>query len=73
MLNNPLQFVSMLQNSQNPMILMQQIFGNNPQFRQIMQIANGKSPQQLEQYVRNLYQSQGQDINQIASQFGLKL
>lgn len=52
---------------------MQQIFGNNPQFRQIMQIANGKSPQQLEQYVRNLYQSQGQDINQIASQFGLKL
>lgn len=73
MLNNPLQLISMLQNSQNPMILMQQIFGNNPQFRQIMQIANGKSPQQLEQYVRNLYQSQGQDINQIASQFGLKL
>ena len=73
MLNNPLQLISMLQNSQNPMILMQQIFGNNPQFRQIMQIANGKSPQQLEQYVRNLYQSQGQDINQIASLFGLKL
>ena len=73
MLNNPLQLVSMLQNSQNPMILMQQIFGNNPQFRQIMQIVNEKSPQQLEQYVRNLYQSQGQDINQIARQFGLKL
>ena len=73
MLNNPLQLISMLQNSQNPMILMQQIFGNNPQFRQIMQIVNGKRPQQLEQYVRNLYQSQGQDINQIASQFGLKL
>lgn len=73
MLNNPLQLISMLQNSQNPMILMQQVLGNNSQFRQVMQIANGKSPQQLEQYVRNLYQSQGQDINQIASQFGLKL
>ena len=33
----------------------------------------GKSPQELEQYVRNLYQSQGQDINEKANQFGLKI
>lgn len=73
MQNNMLQMISMLTQSPNPMMLLQQLMGSHPQFKQIMQIANGKSPQELEQYVRNLYQSQGQDINQIASQFGLKL
>lgn len=73
MLNNPLQLIGMLQNANNPMALMQQVLGSNPQFKQVMQIAQGKSPQELESYVRNLYQSQGQDINQIASQFGLKI
>jgi hypothetical protein len=73
MLNNPLQLIGMLQNAQNPMALMQQVLGTNPQFKQVMQIAQGKSPQELEQYVRNLYQSQGKDINQTASQFGLKI
>ena len=73
MLNNPLQLIVMLQNANNPMALMQQVLGTNPQFKKVMQIAQGKSPQELESYVRNLYQSQGQDINQIASQFGLKI
>lgn len=73
MLNNPLQLIGMLQNANNPMALMQQVLGTNPQFKKVMQIAQGKSPQELESYVRNLYQSQGQDINQIASQFGLKI
>ena len=73
MLNNPMQIIGMLQKSQNPMALMQQIFGNNPQFNQIMQIAQGKSPQELEQYVRNLAQSQNIDLNQLANQFGLKI
>ena len=73
MLNNPMQLIGMLQNSQNPMALLHQLFGNNPQFKQVMQIAQGKSPQQLEQYVRNLYQSQGQDLNLVANQFGLKI
>lgn len=73
MLNNPLQLIGMLQNANNPMALMQQVLGTNPQFKQVMQIAQGKSPQELEQYVRNLYQSQGKDINQTARQFGLNI
>lgn len=73
MLNNPLQLIRMLQTSQNPTLMIQQLLGSHPQFKQIMQIVGNKSPQELEQYVRNLYQSQGQDINQIASQFGLRL
>ena len=73
MLNNPLQLIGMLRNSQDPMALAQQMLGSHPQFQPILQMIKGKSPQELEQYVRNLYQSQGQDINQKANQFGLKL
>lgn len=73
MMNNPMQLMMMIRNSNNPMGMIQQMFGNNPQYQQIMSMIQGKSPQQMEQYVRNLYQSQGRDINQIASQFGLRL
>lgn len=73
MLNNPLQLIGLLQNAQNPMAMMQQVFGNNPQFKQVMQIAQGKNPQELEQYVRNLAQGQNIDLKQLASQFGLKI
>jgi hypothetical protein len=72
-MNNPLQLMMMLKNSNNPMVMVQQLFGQHPQYSQIMSMIQGKTPQQMEQYVRNLYQSQGQDINQIASQFGLKI
>lgn len=68
-----MQLVGMLQNANNPMALMQQVLGNNPQFQQVMKIAQGKSPQQLEQYVRNLAQGQNVNINQLANQFGLKI
>jgi hypothetical protein len=36
-----------------------------------MQLVQGKSPQELEQYVRNAYKSNGQDINAVLKQFGL--
>ena len=73
MMNNPMQLIMMIRNSNNPMGMIQQMFGNNPQYQQIMSMVQGKSPQEIEKYVRNLYQSQGRDINQIASQFGLRL
>lgn len=68
-----MQLMMMIRNSNNPMGMIQQMFGNNPQYQQIMSMVQGKSPQEIEKYVRNLYQSQGQDINQVASQFGLRL
>lgn len=71
MMNNPMQLFQMLRGAQNPMQMMMSMFGGNPQFNQIMQIVQGKSPQELEQYVRNAYQSNGQDINQVLKQFGL--
>ena len=71
MMNNPMQLFQMLRGAQNPMQMMMSMFGSNPQFNQIMQIVQGKSPQELEQYVRNAYQSNGQDINQVLRQLGL--
>lgn len=56
----------------NPMQLLQQMQGH-PLFNKIMPMVQGKNPKELEQYVRNLYQSQGVDINQVANQFGIKL
>lgn len=73
MMNNPMQLMMMIRNSNNPMGMIQQLFGQHPQYSQIMSMMQGKTPQQMEQYVRNLYQSQGQDINQKAYQFGLRL
>lgn len=72
-MNNPLQLVGMLQNANNPMALMQQMLGSNPQFQQVMQIVQGKSPAQLEQYVRNLAKGQNINISQLANQFGLNI
>lgn len=73
MLNNPMQFIGMLQQSHNPIGLLQQFFGQNPNFNKIMQIVQNKTPQQLERYVRNLYKGQNIDINSVATQYGFKI
>ncbi len=73
MLNNPMQIMGMLRNSNNPMGMIQQMFGANPQYGQVMQIVQGKNPQQLEQYVRNICKSQNINISQLANQFGLNI
>lgn len=73
MLNNPMQLIGMLQNSANPLGVMQQMFGNTPQFQKTMQVVQGKTPAQLEQYARNLAKSQNIDIKQLANQFGLNI
>lgn len=56
----------------NPMQIIGQMAGNNPQMQQGMQLIQGKSPAELEQYARNMAQSQGRDINQILSSLGIE-
>ena len=73
MQNNPLSMISMLSQSSNPMGLIAQMYGRNPNYQQVMQIVQGKSPQQLEQYVRNLCQTQGIDLQSLARQYNLPL
>lgn len=61
------------QSGGNPMQIISQMAGNNPQMQQGMQLINGKSPAELEQYARNMAQSQGRDINQILNSLGIEL
>lgn len=64
-----------LQNSNNPMQAMQSMLGNNPAFMRAQQMMQGKNPQQLKQTLYNLAQQRGidpQQLQQMASQFGIK-
>lgn len=57
---NPMQFFSMMNNPQQGLqTLMQQ----NPQIAQVYQMAQGKSPAELEQLARNICQQRGIDFN----------
>lgn len=78
MMNNPMQqmfsMFQQLQNSgQNPQMIMQHMFGNNPNYQRAMQMIQGKSPEQLQQVAMNLAQQRGidkQQMQSLISQFG---
>lgn len=70
---NPLQMLGALQKAQNPMALLSQLAGQNPQLKRVVEVMNGKSPKELEQYVRNTAKTQGVDLNQLAQRMGLHL
>ena len=66
---DPTQMLSQLAASRNPLQLLQQMAGDNPAFSRAMQMAQGKTPQQLEQTCRNLCQQQGVDFDQFMQTF----
>ena len=70
---NPFQILQMFRNSNNPMAVMQQLSNNNPQLQQLMQNLQGKTPQELEQYARNLAQSKGVNLQQLLNQYGCNI
>lgn len=77
MANNPLfRVMQMAQASNNPMQVLQQQFGSNPQFGQAMQMVQGKSEDEIKNTFRNLARQKGMNDEQMAqfvTQFGLKL
>lgn len=70
---NILKLISQIQNAQNPMGMIQQVFNNNPKFQYVMNAMQGKTPQEFEQLVRNTAKTQGVDINDLAKKLGLQL
>lgn len=46
-------------NAKNPMEFLRQQFGNNPRFQTLVNLLDGKNPQQKEQVMRNYLQEQG--------------
>lgn len=75
MFQNPMQLLNLLQNNENPMGLMNQMFGSNPIYQQVMQMTQGKNPNQIQQIIKNVAHERGmndQQLNQFINQFGLK-
>ena len=72
---NPMQLMGLLQNSQNPSMLMESLMAQNPLLSRAMQMGQGKNPQELAMIARNLAKQQGmndQQFAQLLSQFGIK-
>jgi type II secretory pathway component PulM len=61
----------MLAKTQNPILV--QLSKNINAITQALNVSNGKSPQELKQYVRNTAKTQGVDLNQLANKLGLQL
>ncbi len=70
---NPLQMFNMLSKAKDPMSLLQQMSSSNPQLKRVLEVVNGKSPQELRQYVENTAKTQGVDLSQLAQRLGLQL
>ena len=73
-MNPMMMLLQAMQNGMNPMQWMQQQ-GGNPQIQQLMQLTQGKSPQELRGIAANMAKQRGLNYGdleqQIAQRFGL--
>lgn len=73
-MNNPMmQMMALLQAGKNPNAVLQMMVQSNPQVRQVMQIFNGKTPQQLQQMAMNMAAERGTSIEDVARQLGIQI
>lgn len=71
-MNSPImQLVNVLKGGNNPQALLQQMMGQNPQVKQVMDSVQGKSPQDMSNYLKTAAQQKGIDLGQLASQIGM--
>lgn len=71
---NPMQMMAMLQQSNNPMQMLQSMASQNPIMGRALQMGQGKSVQDLQNIAQNLAKQRGMDanqFNQFLSSFGL--
>lgn len=71
---NPMQMMAMLQQSNNPMQMLQSMASQNPIMGRALQMGQGKSVQDLQNIAQNLARQRGMDanqFNQFLSSFGL--
>ena len=69
---NPMQILNMMSMKSNPQAfqnMMSQQLQSNPLFRRAQQMANGKSPEEIQQICKNLCQQRGIDLDQAIDQF----
>ena len=72
MMNNPMiGLINFARSGGNPMALMQQMAGRNPQMQQAMSMIQGKTPEQLKQMAENMAKEHGMTVEQVAKNIGL--
>ena len=67
------QIFGAVQNGANPQTVIMQLAQGNPAFRNAMNMANGKTPDQIYSMTFQMAQQRGVDINQLAQQLGIQL
>lgn len=74
-MNNPMmQLLGMaMRGGGDPMQMLRHVAGQNPQAAQLMQMLQGKSPQQIQQMAVNMARERGTSVEQIARSLGLPM
>lgn len=68
---NPMQMLQLIQNSGNPVALMQQMFGNHPLFQRAKMMLQGKNEKAQMKIIENLCKQRGISLDQLKSMFGI--
>lgn len=71
--NNPLmQIINMAKSGKgNPMQLIQQFAGQNPQMQQVMNMMNGKDQNQVNEMIANTAKERGVNLSELAKNIGM--
>ena len=70
---NPMQMVQQLRQSGNPQQMILQMAQQNPAIRNAMQMINGRTPQQVLGMAQQMAAQSGQNLEQLAQQLGVRL
>ena len=70
---NPMQLIQMMQSGGNPMQLLSQMGRQNPMVGQVLQMTNGRTPNEMRDMAQRIARQKGVDLNQLAQSMGLKL
>ena len=70
---NPMQFINQIRSGQNPQQLMlnflEQQANNNPMGQNLLNLARNNQTQDIEQFARNMFASNGRDFDSEFKQF----
>ena len=73
MTGNPMMFLLQAARSgKDPMFLLRQMAGQNPQMAQFMQMIGGKSPAQLQQMAENMARERGINLDDMIKNMGIR-
>lgn len=71
--NNPfMQIINMAKSGKgNPMQMLQQMAGQNPQMQEVMNMVNGKDESQMKDLIANTAKERGINLSDLAKQLGM--